>query len=116
MTASARSRGHRLAHMDRAEPRHRDRKFLLILLLAVVPFAALTALLLSSIFGPSDLGVRCLRAPGREARCEVLQSRLLGLAGNSAFPMPESDIGGARAVCADGSIGGRAGPSCTVNL
>jgi hypothetical protein len=102
--------------MDRAEQSQRDRKFLLILLLTVVPFAALMTLLLTSIFGPSDLGVRCLRPPGREARCEVLQSRLLGFAGNSAVPILESDIAGAGAVCAARSIGGRAGPSCTVNL
>jgi hypothetical protein len=82
----------------------------------IVPFMAGTILLLTSVFGPSDLGVRCMRQGRSQGRCEVLQSRLLGLAANSSFEVPESEIIGARAVCAHGHVGGRAGPSCSVDL
>lgn len=73
-------------------------------------------LLLTSIFGPSDSAVRCKRERGFGGRCEVLQSRFLGIAGNSAFPIPQSEIAGARAVCAQRGVGGRGGPSCSVDL
>ena len=102
--------------MDRLDPRDQSKKFLLVLVVAWVPFAAVTTLLLTSIFGPSDLGVRCTRERGFEARCEVLQSRFLGLAGNSAFPIPESEIAGAGVVCAHRGVGGRTEPSCSVDL
>src|SRR5215469_13703550 len=102
--------------MDGPDQRERNKKFLLILMASVVPFAAVTTLLLTSIFGPSDVGVRCMREQGLEGRCEVLQSYFLGVAGNSTFPIPESEIAGARAVCAHGGVGGHAGPSCSVDL
>lgn len=102
--------------MDAADQVAQNRKFLWVLVAAIVPFAALTTLLLTSLFGPSDVGVQCTRQPGSEARCEVLQSRLLGLAANSAFPIAESEITAARAVCAQRGVGGRGGPSCSVNL
>lgn len=102
--------------MDAASQRDRDRRFLWGVLAAAVPFAAVTALLLTSIFGPSDIGVQCTRERGAARRCEVLQSRFLGLAGNSAFAIAESEIAGARAVCAPRGVGGRGGPACTVNL
>ena len=102
--------------MDSADQRDRSRKFLLVLAASVVPFAMVTTLLLTSVFGPSDVGVQCTRERGVSGRCEVLQSRFLGFAGNSAFPIPESEIAGARAVCARQGIGGRSGPSCSVDL
>jgi len=98
--------------MDRSD---QTRKFLWVLILAVVPFAAAITLCLTWISGPSDVGVRCTREPGVGGRCEVLQSRLLGFAGNSSFFIPEADISGARAVCPRG-VGGRGGSSCSVDL
>jgi len=102
--------------MDQLDQRDQNKRFLLILLAALIPFAALTTLLLTSIFGPSDYGVHCTRERGLEGKCEVLQSRFLGLAGNRAFPIPESEIAGARADCANRGVGGRAGASCSVDL
>ena len=102
--------------MNRPDQQDRTRKFLWILAAAAVPFAAITVLLLTSIFGPGDLGVRCRREPGREGRCEVLQSRFLGVAGNSGFAIRESDIAGARALCAGRGVGGRGGANCSVEL
>ena len=102
-------------HMEYPNQSDQSRKFLLVLVAAVVPFAAATTLLLTSILGPSDFGVSCTRERG-VARCEVIQTRLLGFAGNSSFPIPESQIAGARAACAHGGVGGRGGPSCSVEL
>jgi hypothetical protein len=102
--------------MNQPDQRERSRKFLLILAAGAVPFAAATTLLVTSIFGPGDLGVRCTRVHGASGHCQVLQSRLLGLAGNSAFLIPESDIAGARAICTHRGVGGRAGASCSVDL
>lgn len=92
------------------------RRFLSILLLAAVPFAAMSTLLLTSIFGPSDLGVRCTRAAGTRGQCHILQTRFLGLALNSSFPVPETDISGARTVCARNGVGAHASAGCTVEL
>ena len=77
--------------------------------------AAASAYLLTAVFGPTDAGLRCVRAPDG-AECQVLQTRFFGLFGNSSFAIPESTIRGAKAVCAQSRVGGRAGPSCTVNL
>ena len=92
-----------------------DRKFLLIVAVAFVPFAILMTLLLTRTFGASDLGIRCSR--GASARCEILQSRLLGAAGNSSFQIPESRISAAKASCGQRfAVGGRRSTSCSVEL
>lgn len=92
-----------------------DRKFLLILAVAFLPFATLMTLLLTSVFGSSDIGIRCSRAEG--GRCEIERSRLLGAAGNSSFEIPESRISAARTACGEHfAIGGRRSSSCSVEL
>jgi hypothetical protein len=92
-----------------------DRKFLLIVAVAFVPFAAVMTLLLTRMFGASDLGIHCSRADG--ARCEIRQSRLLGAAGNSSFEIPESRITAAKTFCAQRySVSSRSSTSCNVEL
>lgn len=71
--------------------------------------------LLTGIFGPSDFGLRCNRI-GERAQCEVLQTRFLGVFGNSIFTIPESEIAGAVTICAGNGVGGRRDSSCAVNL
>jgi len=75
----------------------KSRKFLIVLAVAAAPFCLAMVLLLTSVFGSPTVGVRCTRGGG-PARCEVLQSRFFGLAGNSAFAIPESEIQGARTL------------------
>jgi hypothetical protein len=77
--------------------------------------AGASAYLLTALFGPTEDGLRCKRSPDGAA-CQMLQTRFFGLIGNSSFTIPESAIRGAKAVCAQSRVGGRAGPSCTVNL
>ena len=54
------------------------------------------AWVLTGWVGPTDIGVSCARAG--TAECRVLQTRLLGLVGNSSFALPESQIRGARTI------------------
>ena len=75
----------------------KTRKFVIVLTVAAVPFAAAMVLALSSISGSPVIGVRCTCSSG-PARCEVLQSRFLGLIGNTAFAIPEAEIRGARTL------------------
>lgn len=77
-------------------------------LLALAAFGYLLATLPSS----SDWGVHCTRSGG-EAGCEVLQTRFLGVLGNSSFAIAEAAIDGARTSC---SGAGQRTYSCTVNL
>jgi len=92
-----------------------DRRFLWIIAVAFLPFAALMTLLLTSVFGSSDMGIRCSRAGG--GRCEIQRSRLLGAAGNSSFEIPESRISAARASCGQHfAVSGRRSSSCGVEL
>lgn len=53
--------------------------------------------LLTSVFGSPVIGVRCMRS-GDSSQCEILESRFLGLIGNSSFAIPESEIGGAKTL------------------
>jgi hypothetical protein len=46
----------------------------------------------------------------------VGRTRFFGLFGNSAFQVPESDIGSAKSACAAGHAGGRGSASCNVYL
>ena len=92
-----------------------DRKFLLILAAAVIPFAVIMTLALTKLFGPSELGIRCSRVDG--AVCRIHQSRLLGAAGNSSVEIPQSRITAVRTECGQRSaVGGRRATSCSVEL
>lgn len=82
--------------------------FAAIFVLIVAGFGYLLATLPSS----SDWGVHCTRS-GSEASCEVLQTRFLGVFGNSSFTIPEAVINGARTSCFGT---GRRTYSCTVDL
>ena len=73
---------------------NKDRKFLLALALAAVPFGVALIFLLTGVFGAPSVGVRCWRRDG-DRQCAVLQSRFFGLMGNSTVLIPESDIQGA---------------------
>ena len=75
----------------------KSRKFLIVLVAAVVPFSVAMVYLLMSVFGAPAVGVRCMRAGG-VARCEVLGERFLGLVGDSDLAIPESEIIGARTL------------------
>jgi hypothetical protein len=66
------------------------------------------AWLLTAQLGPTDRGLRCIRAP--VARCEVLQTRLFGVAGNSSFFFPLGEVRGAKKlVPTTAHVGGRSG-------
>lgn len=77
--------------------------------------ALLALVLLIALNGPTEDGVRCARGGPAPAACEILRSRFLGFFGNSAFPVPESDVRGARVVCGTARVG-RASSSCNVYL
>jgi hypothetical protein len=84
------------------------------LVIAVSALAMLVALLLISVLnGPTEDGLRCTRNGGSPGECQVLRTRFFGLFGNTAIPIPESDIRGAKAVCATSRVG-RASASCNV--
>jgi hypothetical protein len=88
-----------------------------ILLVVVLPVCAAlgAAFLLTGFLGPSDWGLRCTRSPARE--CRVLQTRLLGLVGNSDFAIPEEEIRDVRTVRSlPNTVGSRTAPVFTVNL
>ena len=51
---------------------------------------------MTSAFGAPPIGLKCSRLEGR-ALCEVQQSSFLGIAGNSGYVIPESEIVRARA-------------------
>jgi hypothetical protein len=76
--------------------------------LAALPFAAAMLYGLTSLFGPPAIGLKCSRLEGR-AQCEVQQSRFLGIAGNTVYVIPESEIGGATTLRAAGGAGRRGG-------
>lgn len=76
---------------------------------------ALTAWALGALFGPTDNGMRCTRS-ATEGSCLLSRTTFLGLAGNSAFSIPESSIRGAVVECAKRGVGAPAGPSCAVHL
>jgi hypothetical protein len=82
--------------------------FAAIFVLVLAAFGYLLATLPSS----SDWGVHCTRSGG-EASCEVLQTRFIGVFGNSSFVISEAAIDGARTSC---SGAGQRTHSCTVNL
>lgn len=67
--------------------------------------------------GPTDHGVHCdrLHPP---ARCRILRSYLFGIAANSSFEIPESQIRGASARCTAShfAIGRKTAPACSVFL
>jgi hypothetical protein len=86
-----------------------------VLAIAAIPFVVIATLLLTWIFGPSDLGLRCARSGGT-GQCEVLQSRFFGLFGNSSFDIDEADIVGAETVRPQPAVGGHAGTACAVAL
>lgn len=86
-----------------------------MLAIGAVPFVIITTLLLTSVFGPSDLGLRCAHSGG-SGQCEVLQSRFFGLFGNSSFSIDEADVMGAETVAPRASVGGHGSASCTVAL
>jgi hypothetical protein len=66
------------------------------------------AWLLTGLLGATDRGLRCARAP--VAQCEVLQTRLLGVAGNTSFWVPQGEIRGAKTLAPSaGQGGGRSG-------
>ena len=66
------------------------------------------AWLLTSVLGPTDRGLRCVRAP--VAQCEVLQTRLFGVAGSSSFYVPQGEVRGAKTLVPLAShVGGRSG-------
>jgi hypothetical protein len=90
-------------------------QFLIVLAVTAVPFAVISTLLLTAFFGPSELGLRCTRSGGA-GQCEVLQSRLLGLLGNSSFKIDENFILGAETLAPGPSVGGRGSANCTVAL
>lgn len=92
-----------------------DRKFLLILAAAIIPFAVVMTLALTKLFGPSELGIRCSRVDG--AVCRINHSRLLGAAGNSSFEIPQSRITAVRTECGQHSaLGAGRATSCSVQL
>jgi len=91
-----------------------NKAILWIVTVAAVAMVA-AAFLLTAVFGPSDNGLRCARTPGL-ASCQVRQTRLLGISGNSSFLIPEANIREAKAACATTKVGGRAAPSCNVYL
>jgi hypothetical protein len=66
------------------------------------------AWLLTGLFGPTERGLRCARAP--VAQCEVLQTRLFGVAGNTSFLVAQGEIRAAKTLApAAGHVGGRSG-------
>src|SRR5271154_2330897 len=66
------------------------------------------AWLLTGLLGSTDRGVRCARAP--VAQCEVLQTRLFGMAGNTSFFVAQAQIRGAKTLRPTaGHVGGRGG-------
>jgi hypothetical protein len=78
---------------------NQNAKFALMILGAL--FVALIAgVLLTGLSGATDNGVWCERSP--VAQCTIGRTRFLGLLGNSGFRVPESEIRGARSVCATG--------------
>lgn len=90
-------------------------KLLMVLTLSADLTAIATVLLLAFLGGASEAGVRCERS-GAAAGCQVRRSRFLGVAGNSAFTIPESAIEGAVSRCGAPRVGGRGGPNCGVYL
>jgi len=92
----------------------KNKRFLIMIAVAVVPFVVGLTFLLTAIFGPSDNGVLCKRSEG-SAECEVRQTRFYGLVGNTSFSIPESAIRGAKGGCGTSTFG-HAAPSCDVYL
>jgi hypothetical protein len=86
----------------------RSGKFLAVMALAALPLAALLIFGLTTVFGAPSIGVKCSRLGG-PARCEVQQSAFFGIAGNSVYVIPESEIAGARAERPAGGAGRRGG-------
>lgn len=86
----------------------RSGKFLLILAIAVPLFAVLSIYGLTSLFGTPPIGLKCSRLAGR-AQCEVQESIFLGIAGNSGYVIPESEIVRARTERPVGGAGRRGG-------
>ena len=86
----------------------RTNRFLLIVALAALPFAAAMVYGLTAVFGAPAIGVKCSRLDGL-AQCEVQQSAFFGLAGNSVRVIPESEIAGARTARPAGGAGRRGG-------
>ncbi len=87
----------------------------MVLAVGFVPFLIIATLHLTTMFGPSDLGVRCARSGGT-GQCEVLQSRCFGLFGNSSFKIDQTDIAGAETVAPRPAVGGHGSASCAVAL
>lgn len=87
--------------------------------LAVVAGAGAIAMLLafgllSALNGATEDGFRCARPrPGQPGECQILRSRLFGLAGNSAYSRDESLIRAASVRCPHPPVG-RGGASCNV--
>ena len=73
-----------------------------------------SAFLLTAIFGPSDLGVQCVRSP--EPECRILQTHFFGLLGNRSFSVPETAILGVKTVRSRSAAGRQSAPVFTVNL
>jgi hypothetical protein len=86
----------------------RSSKFLAVLALTALPFAALVIWALGAVFGAPAIGLKCSRlvAP---ARCEVLQSSFLGLIHTSPILIPEAEIAGAKTQRPVGGAGRRGG-------
>jgi hypothetical protein len=93
----------------------RSGRFLLILALALPPFALLMIYALTSLFGAPSIGLKCSRQGGR-ALCEVEQSGFLGIAGNSGYVIPESEIVRARAGRPVGGAGRGGGSRLLLDL
>lgn len=87
-------------------------KTLLVFAAIFVLIMAAFGYLLATLPSSSDWGVRCTRSGG-DAGCEVLQTRFIGVFGNSSFTIPEAAIDGARTSCFGT---GQRGYSCTVGL
>ena len=94
---------------------NKNKLFLWILAGALLPMAAATVFLLTTLGGPTENGLRCARS-SVVAECEVQRTRFLGLFGNSAFTVPESSLRGAKYLCGSTKVGGRGSPSCNVYL
>jgi hypothetical protein len=89
-----------------------------LLALVVIPLLAMAGawILLSALNGPTDDGFRCSRpGAGDAGACQILSSRFLGLAGNSAVTVPGSAVRGAKSVCGTAQVG-RANVTCRVYL
>lgn len=94
-------------------PPSQQRQLFLVFAIAIAS-AVLAGIVLTAVFGPTDNGLHCSRSVAG-AQCEILQTRFLGLSGNSVSTIPESEILGVRTDCGYKGIG-RASSSCNVNL